>query len=175
MSSSDVHPPSRGAPFREGPSLHRSWLGRAEGWLDERGKGAWIALTVVGFVVFWPIGLALLAYMIWSKRMFSKHNHEHRSMACGWGRDGAIGRTRADRMAAWGQARMAMRPSGNAAFDAYKADTLRRLEEEQAQFEEFLARLREAKDKAEFDQFMDDRARRAADRTPDDGEQSDAA
>ena len=74
-------------------------------------------------------------------------------------------RPRRDRAEAWGRARAALRPSGNATFDAYKTETLRRLEDEQAQFEEFLARLREAKDKAEFDQFMDDRARRAADRT----------
>lgn len=52
----------------------------------------------------------------------------------------------------------AMRPSGNSAFDAYKADTLRRLEDEQHQFEAFLERLRDAKDKAEFDQFMNDRS-----------------
>ena len=44
---------------------------------------------------------------------------------------------------------------------ALVADTLRRLEEEQTNFEAFLARLREAKDKAEFDQFMDDRAKRS--------------
>lgn len=55
----------------------------------------------------------------------------------------------------------ALRPTGNSAFDSYKADTLRRLEEEQGKFEEFLERLREAKDKSEFDQFMDDRARAA--------------
>ena len=48
--------------------------------------------------------------------------------------------------------------SGNSAFDAYKADMLRRLEDEQAAFEEFLQRLREAKDKSEFDDFMADRA-----------------
>ena len=34
------------------------------------GKGAWIAAMVLGFVFFWPVGLALLAYMIWGKRMF---------------------------------------------------------------------------------------------------------
>lgn len=44
--------------------------------------------------------------------------------------------------------------SGNRAFDDYRAETLRRLEEEQREFQEFLVRLREAKDKAEFDQFM---------------------
>jgi hypothetical protein len=63
-----------------------------------------------------------------------------------------------------------MKPSGNSAFDAYKADTLRRLEQEQEQFESFLERLREAKDKAEFDQFMDDRDRRAAARQNDDND-----
>ena len=51
-----------------------------------------------------------------------------------------------------------MSSSGNSAFDAYKTDTLRRLEDEQANFEDFLRRLRDSKDKAEFDQFMDDRA-----------------
>lgn len=58
-----------------------------------------------------------------------------------------------------------MKSSGNNAFDAYKADTLRRLEDEQTNFENFLTRLRDAKDKAEFDQFMDDRARRNDDDT----------
>ena len=49
-----------------------AWPSRAEMWLDARGKGAWIAAMILGFIFFWPIGLALLAYMIWSKRMFSK-------------------------------------------------------------------------------------------------------
>ena len=47
--------------------------------------------------------------------------------------------------------------SGNRAFDEYRAETLRRLEEEQKDFAAFLERLRFAKDKAEFDQFMTDR------------------
>jgi hypothetical protein len=93
---------------------------------------------VLGFILFWPIGLALLAYMIWSKRMFT---------------GASARRTRS--------ARHAFSTSGNSAFDAYKEATLRRLEEEQDAFEAFLQRLREAKDKAEFDQFMDDRTKRA--------------
>lgn len=56
-----------------------------------------------------------------------------------------------------------LRSTGNSAFDAYKADTLRRLEEEQDRFEAFLERLREAKDKAEFDQFMDERTQKTDD------------
>ena len=115
-----------------------SWFSRAEAWLDERGKGAWIAAMVLGFIFVWPVGLALLAYMIWSKRMFS-------SPSCG----------RVNR------AKKAFRSSGNSAFDSYKADMLRRLEDEQQAFERFLERLREAKDKSEFDTFMDERAEAA--------------
>ena len=55
----------------------------------------------------------------------------------------------------------AFRPSGNTAFDAYKTETLKRLEDEQQAFETFLQRLRDAKDKSEFDAFMDDRAQAA--------------
>ncbi|WP_300029721.1 DUF2852 domain-containing protein [uncultured Roseobacter sp.] len=119
-------------------SSQPGWFARAEHWLDDKGKGAWIAAMVLGFIFFWPVGLALLLYMIWSKRMFSK--------SC---------RTPARYMS---NSMRAMRPSGNSAFDAYKADTLRRLEDEQEKFEAFLERLRDAKDKAEFDQFMNDRA-----------------
>ncbi len=49
--------------------------------------------------------------------------------------------------------------SGNRAFDEYREDTLRRLEDEQREFRDVLDRLRHAKDKAEFDQFMADRRR----------------
>ena len=44
--------------------------------------------------------------------------------------------------------------SGNRAFDEYRTETLKRLEEEQVEFRDFLDRLRHAKDKEEFDQFM---------------------
>ena len=37
--------------------------------LDELGKPAWIALMILGFVVWWPIGLATLAFIIGSGRM----------------------------------------------------------------------------------------------------------
>ena len=116
-----------------------SWPMRAETWLDERGKGAWIAAMVLGFIVFWPIGLAILAYMIWGKHMFGKSCKMN-------GRNPMHMGARAS--------------SGNSAFDAYRSETLKRLEDEQAAFEDFLRRLREAKDKTEFDAFMDERSRR---------------
>ena len=53
-----------------GPRM--GWFSRSEAWLDSKGKGAWIAAMVLGFVFFWPVGLAFLFYMIWSKRMFNK-------------------------------------------------------------------------------------------------------
>lgn len=123
-----------------------AWPGRAEAWLDMRGKGAWIAIMILGFILFWPVGLALLAYMIWSGRMFSKGQ-------C----------TSLRRRGQWHQPSQsyAFRSSGNSAFDAYKADTLDRLVREQAEFESFLERLRASKDKAEFDQYMEERARTA--------------
>jgi hypothetical protein len=56
--------------------------------------------------------------------------------------------------------------TGNRAFDEYRTETLRRLEEEQREFKEFLDRLRHAKDKTEFDQFMAERGRRAQGPSP---------
>ena len=50
--------------------------------------------------------------------------------------------------------------SGNRAFDDYRAETLKRLEEEQREFKDFLGRLRFARDRAEFDQFMTERRNR---------------
>jgi len=122
--------------------------------LDGLGKPVWIALIVLGFWWFWPLGLAVLAYVIWSGRMACwQHGGRGRwhnagrermfGMGCGFG----------------GYARRAA-PSGNQAFDDYRQETLRRLEEEQREFMEYLERLRRAKDKAEFDQFMADRGRR---------------
>ncbi|MEM9349557.1 MAG: DUF2852 domain-containing protein [Pseudomonadota bacterium] len=128
----------------------QSWFSRAESWLDQRGTGAWIAAMVLGFIFFWPIGLALVIYMTATGKW-----------SC-WGRS---------RKSTVASAAMAMKPSGNTAFDAYKADTLRRLEEEQESFEAFLERLRAAKDKAEFDQFMDERAN-AAETPQEDDEKS---
>ena len=59
------------------------------------------------------------------------------------------------------------RSSGNRAFDEYRDETLRRLEEEEREFKDFLDRLRQAKDKAEFDQFMSDmRGRRPTEGGP---------
>ena len=112
--------------------------------LDDYGKPAWIIAMIVGFLLWWPIGLGVLAYLIWSGRMgcgnkmqWKQHfMQEARRFGGGFG---------------------PLRSTGNAAFDDYREQTLRRLEEEADEFQAFLQRLRKAKDKAEFDQFMAER------------------
>ena len=37
--------------------------------LDELGRPAWIGLMVVSFILVWPVGLAILAFLLWSGRM----------------------------------------------------------------------------------------------------------
>lgn len=123
------------------------WPRRAEAWLDGYGRPAWLAAMVLGFILVWPVGLGILGYMIWSGRM-----------GC-WGRSDKNGSTQRWRARSGGGA------TGNAAFDAYRDDTLRRLEEEREAFAAFLDRLRMAKDKAEFDQFMAERSAPAAQNT----------
>ena len=56
--------------------------------------------------------------------------------------------------------------SGNRAFDDYRSETLKRLEDEQREFKEFLERLRFAKDRSEFDQFMNERRNRPSGEAP---------
>lgn len=116
-------------PNGQWPRRGRAMLEGSRDWLDSRGKWAWIAAMILGFIFFWPIGLALLVYMIWSNRMGCKSWNRHRNHH-------VSGRT------------------GNVAFDSYREETLKRLEEERDAFVKFLDELRSAKDRAEFDQFM---------------------
>src|SRR5499426_3366650 len=99
--------------------------------LDEMGKPAWIALMVLTFIIAWPVGLALLAYLIWSGRMGCGSHGRWQNRQERWREQWRRGY--------WGGS------SGNAAFDEYRAETLKRLEEEEKEFREFLDRLRKAK------------------------------
>lgn len=96
---------------------------------------ATLAAMIVGFVIFWPIGLAIL---LWR-----------------------LGKWPFTRRPRGGERIRLHRPSGNMAFDAYKRETLerieqekRRLAEEQTAFEEFAKDLQRARDQAELDQFL---------------------
>ncbi len=139
--------------------------------LDGYGRGGWIAAMVLGFVLFWPVGLAILFYMIWSGRMGCGYNSS-------WGGNSeARWQRKMDKMQKkmerWNEMRQSFwggngggqgfAPTGNRAFDEYRTETIRRLEDEAREFKDFLERLRHAKDKAEFDQFMQDRKNRPLD------------
>ena len=127
--------------------------------MDEFGKPGWIALTVLGFILYWPVGLALLAYLFWSGRMACWKHEKWQRRHERWAQQAAYwGSGAADR---WFGGMRAQRSSGNWAFDEYRADTLRRLEEEEQGFRDFLQRLRRAKDKEEFDQFLNERRHHA--------------
>jgi hypothetical protein len=114
--------------------------------LDELGKPAWIVLTVLALIAWWPLGLAILGYLVWSGRMSFGMRGNGFEMGRGRGRRGC----------GWARGHAG---SGNRAFDEYREETLRRLEEEERAFRDFLDRLRMAKDRAEFDQFMAERRR----------------
>src|SRR6185437_16899569 len=86
-----------------------------------------IAFTVLGFILWWPIGLALLFYMIWSGRMGCRSRRNPAAYEAGWqagGWGGPFGMFRswcnAGPQAAPAQAAPT---SGNRAFDEYRAET----------------------------------------------------
>ena len=137
--------------------------------IDEYGKPAWIALMILSFIVFWPLGLFVLFYMIWSGRM----GCWRKSAVVDGGAGFAMpGRTR--RAGRWYAPHKFNRSSGNRAFDAYREDTLKRLEQEYEEFQEFLEKLRHARDKAEFDQFMAERAHGPVNDEPDESDDKSA-
>ena len=147
--------------------------------LDELGRPAWIALMILGFIVWWPLGLASLVFLFGSGRMACWHNDPARwqykmekmqrkmDLAQSWMSGNARGGS------PWGGNPWRNAPSsGNHAFDEYRAETLRRLEDEQKEFHDFLGRLRQAKDKAEFDQFMSERRNRPNPQNPESAPQN---
>lgn len=122
-----------------------------------------IALMVLGFVVFWPLGLAILAYILFGDRF---------ARARGQGFEGRFGfrGCNSRRAESW---RANQGHSGNMAFDAWRRAELDRLEEERrkldamrADFDTYLRDLKMAKDREEFDRFM---AQRKSAKPADDG------
>jgi hypothetical protein len=135
-------------------------------WHGPRFHPLWIVATILGFIFWWPVGLAILAFMIWSRNM-GCHGGDR------WQRkmqrmDEKMGRMRdkMERFGNWQGSWGGPPSSGNNAFDEYRTETLRRLEEEQREFRDFLDRLRFAKDKAEFDEFMAERRNRPSPQPP---------
>jgi hypothetical protein len=127
-----------------------------------------LAAGHLGRMLFWPLGLAALVYMIASgrsrRRCWGPANWAQQAPGNGQGGWQSCMPSWANWGGNWGSNgggdnRDKPPTSGNHAFDEYRAETLRRLEEEQSEFSSFLERLRFAKDKSEFDQFMAERRR----------------
>ena len=96
-----------------------------------------IAAMVIGFMIKWYLGLAVLGYMMWGGRVDDLINDISSMIK--------------------GVMSPAPASSGNAAFDAYKAQVLKDLEEEQRQFNDYVEQLRKARDRDEFERFMKSR------------------
>jgi hypothetical protein len=103
-----------------------------------------IISMVLGFVFFWPVGLVILFYILSGGDMSQVFER------CG---DWVRGRKNAHH----GQRAHRAGGTGNSAFEEYREATLKRLQEEEAEFHAFMERLRKARDKEEFDRFMAER------------------
>ncbi|WP_131118604.1 DUF2852 domain-containing protein [Lichenihabitans psoromatis] len=135
----------------------RGWGGCGSarmGW-----KPVEIGAVVLGFLFYWPVGVALIGLKIAQRRGYTVDQavSAFRGKMSGFGMSGF---GTAGAQAQW-------RPfssSGNAAFDDWRNAELQRLEEErrkldtaQREFAEHLNNLRRAKDREEFDRFMNAR------------------
>lgn len=138
-----------------------------------------LVAMILGFVLYWPIGLAILLAKIWQMR--SAHTGDLPEFIQGKMREkfrekweqkmghywGCGKRESSDGERHW---RAGTRSSGNLAFDDWREAELARLEEErqklvaaEREFGAFMENLRRAKDREEFDRFM------AARRNPEPG------
>jgi Protein of unknown function (DUF2852) len=103
-----------------------------------------IVATVLAFVTFWAAGFVLAIVFAWFG--FGSSRHPMPSL---------------QRLVPFRPTENQPSPdrTGNLSFDTYRTNVLARLENEQTSFVAFLDRLRSSKDKAQFDRFMEDRAR----------------
>ena len=97
--------------------------------LDEFGKPAWIVLTILGFMIWWPVGFAVLAFVIGSGRMGCGYRGGSEPLA---EQDGSAARAHGGPGAGFS---FGAPSSGNRAFDEYRSETIRRLEDEQREFQ----------------------------------------
>ena len=143
----------------DGGESRGDWQGHA--WRQGGACGAGmkpleLVAMILGFIVFWPIGLAVLAFKFWQRKTgyagdLAEFVQER------WRRGLAPAGPFGPRAGAY-------RHTGNRAFDTWKASELERLEEErrkleaaQREFADYLEHLRQARDREEFDRFKSER------------------
>jgi hypothetical protein len=130
-----------------------------------------VIATVLGFMVFWPIGLAILGFKYWQRRTGGP---DLQTVATGAFRNArsAMSGFQSAAPRNWGSqnwARGFTASTGNAAFDEWKSKELSRLEEERRrledahrEFADWLDNIRKAKDREEFERFMNERRGKSA-------------
>ncbi len=139
-------------------------------WTKARGGTRWTAVEliamVLGFMVFWPIGLAILGFKYWQ---YKTGGSDLQTVATGAFRNArsAMGGFQASGPGQWARQNWThgfASSTGNAAFDAWKSGEIARLEAERhrledahREFSEWLETVRKAKDREEFDRFMNER------------------
>lgn len=121
-----------------------------------------IAMMVIGFMIAWPLGLAMIAYIIWGDRLEIFKQDVNR----------ATDKVAETFKSATSRRETSYTKSGNAAFDDWREVELARLDEERrkldetmAEFDRYQADLRRARDKEEFDEFLKSRKRKPAPRS----------
>ena len=127
-----------------------------------------LVAMILGFIVFWPIGLAILAFKFWQRK--SGYQGDLQTAAQEKWRDARQAMKSGPWMNAqrWGsQAGFGVRSTGNSAFDDWRAAEIAKLEEERRkleqahrEFAEFLDNIRKSKDREEFERFMAERRAR---------------
>jgi Protein of unknown function (DUF2852) len=158
-----------GRGFVGGDWTNASW--RRSGCGATRWSMFEIVAMVLGFIVFWPIGLAILGFKLWQRK--SGYSGDLQTAAQAKWRE-ARGMMANSAKASgpwtsqvWSSRRGFAYATGNSAFDDWKNAELARLEEERRklqdahnEFAEFLDNIRRAKDREEFERFMNDRRNR---------------
>lgn len=119
-----------------------------------------VALMVFGFIIFAPLGFAVLAYILWGEYFGGSKERAENWINTQKANFKAKGGNRSSHCGS----RAYRSTTGNAAFDDYRAEQLdrleaerKRLDEERAAFEEYMANLHKARDREEFDRFMRER------------------
>ncbi|HXN88550.1 MAG TPA: DUF2852 domain-containing protein [Methylocella sp.] len=140
-------------------------------WHGKPWKPVEILAMVLGFIVYWPIGFAVLGWKFWQKKSgypgdIISFGREKWGNWANWARGSGRWGFAVNNWAASG---FGTGSTGNRAFDEWRATELARLEEErqklvaaEREFAEFMENLRHARDREEFERFMDAHRNRQA-------------
>src|ERR1700722_1976437 len=164
---STVYGAAAGGSDQSGQWGANDWRGsasRGRACFASRWTAVELVAMILGFMVFWPIGLAILAFKIWQRK--SGYSGDLTSAAQEKWREARS----AFHAGPWGGAPGSTgRSTGNLAFDEWRAAEIARLDEERRKLEEahrefasFVENIRRAKDREEFERFINERRNRPA-------------